>query len=327
MTSPQDGYPGQTPPQPSWAPPHVYAVAPPVFGPPATRPPRRVSIGAIVAIVLLALGLLGTAAFLVVSLWMLDSANSRIEDQQDRIDEQDDLIEKRETFGAAMNGLLGSAAELDGNLFADLVPVDDYQDIATNAWLNRWDLAAMDDDLAAVEEAAAELQAVRDAAGTQAATNASGSVYESVTDQLGGGFVASVVGDVDGFCEGDVLGCVSGADPFTIHYDAADAAVPYMTDWLETGIAYHEFAHVLQFTNPEPTETAVASFGGDVETMADCFALTYLSGWTLDHTVWTSSYQYWEVSLGYGYTCDEPQRQAIRDWYGQLGYTPVTITQ
>ncbi len=66
---------------------------------------------------------------------------------------------------------------------------------------------------------------------------------------------------------------------------------PWMTDFIQTGIAYHEFAHVLQFTNPEATDAAVAAFGGDVETMADCYSLTYLLGWTLDHTVWVSSFE------------------------------------
>ena len=51
-----------------------------------------------------------------------------------------------------------------------------------------------------------------------------------------------------------------------------------MNDWLRTGLAYHEYAHVLQFNNPEQTETAVESFGGDWETMADCYALTFLPG-------------------------------------------------
>ena len=100
-----------------------------------------------------------------------------------------------------------------------------------------------------------------------------------------------------------------------------------MTDWLRTGIAYHEFAHVLQFTNPGPTDTALESFDGDTETMADCFALTYLDGWTLDHTIWINRYRYWEVSIGYGYTCNETQRQVVRDWYGQLGFQSRPITQ
>ena len=61
--------------------------------------------------------------------------------------------------------------------------------------------------------------------------------------------------------------------------------------------------------------------------MADCYALTFLPGWTLDHTIWVSSYQYWNVSVGYGYTCTPDQAQVVRDWVGQLGYKHQPISQ
>ncbi|MFD1715591.1 hypothetical protein ACFSBZ_14045 [Amnibacterium flavum] len=33
-----------------------------------------------------------------------------------------------------------------------------------------------------------------------------------------------------------------------------------------------------------------------------------------------------DLSMGYGYTCDEAQRQVIRDWNSQLGFhiTPIS---
>ena len=124
-----------------------------------------------------------------------------------------------------------------------------------------------------------------------------------------------------------MLACVVSSDPYTVHFDAADTTLPYMNDWLRTGLAYHEFAHSLQMTNPGPTAVALEAFGGDSETMADCFALTYLDGWTLDHKIYVSSFEYWQVSIGYGYTCNDTQKQAIRDWYGQLGYQPAPISQ
>jgi hypothetical protein len=61
--------------------------------------------------------------------------------------------------------------------------------------------------------------------------------------------------------------------------------------------------------------------------MADCFALTYLPGWKLDHRIWINSYSWWDVSLGYGLTCDESQRQVVRNWYGSLGYEPRALSQ
>lgn len=84
---------------------------------------------------------------------------------------------------------------------------------------------------------------------------------------------------------------------------------------------------MLQFTNPELTEEAVEAFGGDHETMADCFALTYLAGWTLDHRVYVTRYSWWDVNIGYGYTCNDSQKQVVRDWYTQLGYTSEPISQ
>ena len=161
----------------------------------------------------------------------------------------------------------------------------------------------------------------------QASVNATGSVYESVIDELGGGWVASSIDDSDTLCQRDVLGCVKGDDPYTIHFDVTDNNAEWMTDFLRTGIAYHEFAHVLQMTNPEATEVALASFGGDHETMADCYALAYVPGWTLDHTIWVSDFMYWEISVGYGYTCDESQRQVVRDWYDGLGIVTGPISQ
>jgi hypothetical protein len=100
-----------------------------------------------------------------------------------------------------------------------------------------------------------------------------------------------------------------------------------MTEWLRTGVAYHEFAHVLQMMNPAPTEQALEHFAGDDETMADCFALTYLDGWTLEHRVWINRHDYWDIDIGYGHVCDDAQKQAVQDWYGTLGFQLEPITQ
>ncbi len=226
-----------------------------------------------------------------------------------------------------MNALLATASEFDGSLFDTIVPRAEYVALANRGWDGRWDASALDRATEQANAATADLEALLQAAQAQAASNVSGTTYEAVLDRLGGGFVGTVFDDADALCGEDVLACVSSVDPFVVHVDAADDAVPFANDFLRTGNMYHEFAHVLQFTNPGPTETAAAAFGGDWETMADCFALTYLDGWTLEQTIWTSSFEYWEVSLGYGYTCDEAQRQVMRDWYGALGYSPEPISQ
>ena len=294
---------------------------------PAPVAKRKRPVGAIITIVLLILGLATAVSFLVVYLLELQDAQARIEEQDLQINEQQKLIDKKETFGAAMEGLLETAGQFEGTLYSTIIPTSSYQLTASRAWTHRWDLEDLDGDIAKVNEATEKLDALLASASAEASSNATGSQYEATIDQLSGGYVASLIYDADTFCQSDVLACVDSSDPYTVHFDAADNNVEYTNDFVRAGIAYHEFAHVLQFTNPAPTEVALASFGGDEETMADCFALTFLDGWKLDHRIYVSSYMYWDVSIGYGYTCNDSQKQVVRDWYSQLGYTSAPISQ
>lgn len=206
------------------------------------------------------------------------------------------------------------------------MPWRTYDQLAERAWINRWDATRMSALTGRVGQVTAELESVWTSAQQEVSSNASGTTYEAVIDRLGGGFVRTVLDDQQcGTAHEGILGCVWESDPYLVHFSAAENTQPYMTDHIRTGIAYHEFAHVLQFTNPTPTDAALPAFDGDYETMADCFALTFLDGWTLDHQVWTSDYEYWDVSVGYGHVCSEPQRQAIRDWHAQLGVKPQVV--
>ncbi len=319
--------PSETSPAPGAAAPGPGVPPAATFG--AAPAPRR-SRGAIVAISILAVALvlaIGAGAWVAVQ-WMqaqqrISEQHDEIEQQQDEIDEQRDLIEKKEEFGAAMTGLMGSTAKFDGVLTATIVPWEDYRRLADRAWSHRWDATKLAADTEQAELAADQLELVWSTAQQEASTNASGTTYESVIDRLGAGFVRSVLDDERcGSDDDSILGCVLENDPYLVHFDAPANTLPYMTDELRTGIAYHEFAHVLQFTNRAATEATLPAFSGDFEVMADCFALTFLDGWKLDHRVWVSSYEYWDVNIGYGQTCSEPQRQAMRDWYAQLGVQP-----
>lgn len=291
-------------------------------------PQKRRRVGWIITVSLLGAALIATGAVLAFALIGLDGARAEIDHQRDLIDNQRDLIDKKEAFASAAQELMATAAQFDGLSYATIVETDYYTSLIGRGWDHRWIGHSLDLDTEDVRTATEELAGVLTAAQGEAATNATGTFFESLTDQLGAGFVKTSLDTADATCEQDVWGCVGGDDPFTIHYDASETgAQPYMSDWLRTGVAYHEYAHVLQMTNPEPTATAVTAFAGDWETMADCYALTYLPGWTLDHTIWVSDYQYWEVSVGYGYTCDEGQRQVIREWVDSLGYTHEPISQ
>ena len=293
---------------------------------PGPARPRR-SRGAVVAIWILGVALVlalaacawGAVQF-VLAQDRISQQQDRIREQQDEIEQQKELIEKKETFGAAMTGLMDTAARFDGVLTASLVPWGAYESLAQRGWTHRWDATAMNRDIEQVDAAHAELESVLGAADAEATSNATGTAYESVIDRLGRGFVRSIVDEqYCGTGDDGILGCVAEDDPYLVHFDAAGNGQPFMTDELRIGVAYHEFAHVLQFTNPEATAAALPAFGGDDEFMADCFALTFLDGWKLNHRVWVSSYEYWDVSVGYGRTCDAAQQQAVRDWYAQLG--------
>ena len=69
-------------------------------------------------------------------------------------------------------------------------------------------------DTAEARRTTDELNEVLAAARDQAATNASGTKYESVIDSLGSGFVTAVVDDADKLCEDDVLACVISNEPY-----------------------------------------------------------------------------------------------------------------
>jgi len=296
--------------------------------PPAEAQPPKRRRGMLVAVILLSIGFVAAGAGLTVALLQLDRALAQIDQQLDDLEEQRDLIDQKETFSSAAQELMDTAAQFDGVPHATLVDTNYLSSLIKRGWSHRWTSTSLERDITEVRELTEELSAVLAASQEQAASNGSGTFFETKTDQLGRGFVATALNTADAQCEEDVWGCVSGDDPFTIHYDAADmGGEPFMNDWLRTGLAYHEYAHVLQFTNPGPTTKAAEAFDGDWETMADCYALTYLPGWTLDHTIWVSSVEYWEVSVGYGYTCNGAQRDVIREWVASLGYVHEPISQ
>ncbi|HWL02467.1 MAG TPA: hypothetical protein VNQ52_08870 [Microbacteriaceae bacterium] len=315
----------------------VAAFDPPPAAPepatPALPPPRGRSAAAIVWIIVLAVLLLAAAGggvYLYLETQRLQAANEESErineEQRQLIDEQNELLDEKETFGAAMEDFMAKARSLDGVPIASLVPLDDVEALARNAWELRRSPASVASLTDSVRTHAEALQALIDTAAAQRGSNASGSLGESIIDELGAGHVRVVFDDPAPICGGDPIGCVSSEDPTLIHLDPNDFHAEYFDQTLQTLVAYHEFAHVLQFTNPGPTETAAAAFGDDWEFMADCYALTLTDSWTLDRRVWVSDFSYWDVSVGYGQVCDAGQRDVIRSWLGEVGfhYRPVT---
>ncbi|WP_343922626.1 hypothetical protein [Rhodoglobus aureus] len=263
----------------------------------------------------------------------LEQALDIVELRDQKINEQSELIDEKQTFGLAMDNLMAVVAEYEGVRVGGLVHLERYEGWAQQTWKDRWDAQEVREDTIRVEETSMALDEALAAAKVNASTNTTGTTMEAVTDSLGMGFANSALDDADTLCGQDVAGCVTSDDPYTAHYDAESDKRPYMNKWLRTGLAHHEYAHVLQFTNPEATEKAVGTFTAsatadapDYEIMADCFALTFLDGWEIEQTVWVSAYEYWEIT-GYGYTCNASQKQIIRDWYAAIAFIPRTVTQ
>lgn len=280
-----------------------------------------------VAIIMLAAALAVVVGVLVWIILELRSALDLIDEQSDQISDLNEMIDTRQEFGAAMDGLMATAAQLDGAPMAELVPFDDYQIAADAAWLHRRSPSAVSDYVEIVSAYQASLEVSLAHADAQRADNATGTRSERIVDELGGGFATVSYDNADKLCETDVIGCVTGDDPYVIHLDRNDLSHPAVDAWAERLVTLHEFAHVLQFTNPEATDAAADSFSGDWEYMADCYALNEMNEWTLDHRVWVSASQYWDTSYGYGKVCGQSQRDVIDSWLSELGVHYRGISQ
>jgi len=308
------------------------AALPPETPQPLPAPQRR-RHGPLVWIVVLAVLLAGAAAagvllYLQVQALQAEQRESeRVNEEQRRlIEEQEELLDRKETFGAAMEDLMSLAKRLDGVPVGGLLDLGEIEGLAREAWEQRRSPDSVASLSSSVLERTEALRAALEAADAELAGNGSGTLGESLIDGLGAGHVRVVYDDPAALCGGDPIGCVASDDPTLVHLDAGDFGAEYFDDALRTLVAYHEFAHVLQFTNPEPTGSAASAFGEDWEFMADCYALTLTDGWSLERRVWVGDFSYWDVSVGYGRVCDEAQRDAIRGWLGDVGfhYRPVS---
>lgn len=151
--------------------------------------------------------------------------------------------------------------------------------------------------------------------------NASGTVSEALVDEAGDGFI-DIAWDAATACsvaeeEGHTTtGCTSH-DPLGVHILPEDQM---FGDWGVRITTLHELAHLYQNADLEQrmledksaamTLMEQGLFEGSGEKMSDCYALTYTGGWTLENE---------QGSSGYGYVCNESERQAIREWAALVG--------
>ncbi len=146
--------------------------------------------------------------------------------------------------------------------------------------------------------------------------NASGTVSEALVEEAGNGFIdiawdAATACSVSGREGRTTAGCTSD-DPLAVHILPESEL---FGDWGVRITTLHELAHLYQNADleermSEDMSAAMALmdqglFEGSGEKLADCYALTYTGGWTLENE---------QGSSGYGYVCNESERQAIREW-------------
>lgn len=151
--------------------------------------------------------------------------------------------------------------------------------------------------------------------------NASGTVSEALVDEAGDGFI-DIVWDAATACrvsenEGRTTAGCTSHDPLGVHILPESQL---FGDWGVRITTLHELAHLYQNADLEQrmledrsaamTLMEQGLFEGSGEKMSDCYALTYTGGWTLENE---------QGSSGYGYVCDESERQAIREWAALIG--------
>lgn len=150
--------------------------------------------------------------------------------------------------------------------------------------------------------------------------NASGTISEALVDEAGDGFI-DIGWDAATACrtseeEGSkTAGCTSN-DPLGVHILPENEL---FGDWGVRITTLHELAHLYQYADLEQstdqdTSSSLALkeqgfFEGSGEKMSDCYALTYTGGWALESE---------QGSSGYGYVCNETERQAIREWAARI---------
>lgn len=227
----------------------------------------------------------------------------------------------RAAFEAERTKFTALAAQLDGNPVAPLVTrADEFERLEKSMAAPGITDAYAAQLVQRAQTAREELeQRIADASVRRA--NASGSVTEGIVDAAGAGFI-DIAWDAETACAASrnadegrfTAGCVS-EDPLAVHL-APEAQLP--GDMGMRVVVLHELTHLYQRADADahPDDVSAAAqlvdqgyFQGSSESMADCYALTYLDQWTLTFEGRT---------MGYGYVCGDEERALIRDWAARV---------
>lgn len=228
-------------------------------------------------------------------------------------------VDAKEEFSAAMGSLMSELAYFNGAQYAGKIPVTYIDGLVQEAYNSRESPTYVDLVTADVQALTEELKVVRETWESQKG-NSTGNSWEAVLDTLSKGYTVTVMYDYNNnVCSLASSGCVFSANPHVVNLnvDELNQAVNYWGadrgNWWFTGVTYHEYAHVMQFTNWNITEKYIATFGGDHELMADCYTDVYYDGGF--------------SSQSYNRGCSDEQKGAVQAWFNEITFVTPTFTQ
>lgn len=219
-------------------------------------------------------------------------------------------------FEAEREAYYELVAQLDGNPAAPLVTHEDvfrrYEERAASEGLTSFSAETLAQQARELREQLQ--QSIAEA--EKRRVNNSGTLTEDIVDQAGEGFI-DIRWDAASACPSSdeegwrTSACVTKEDSLTVRLLPEKE---FSSDWEKRMLVVHELAHVYQRADGTRFEdrnghadrlVEQGLFQGDLEKMADCYALTYHDEWSLSRG---------DVEIGYGYVCGESERKAIREW-------------
>lgn len=282
-------------------------------------PPRRNGVGCWLA----GCGCLTLAGIFLVVLFILGGLGSLTSPDEGTPSGQsgsDEIAENIATYQAELETIRTLSADFEGNPVAPLIldqpRLDEIAAEAADPDMNVFESRGLVQDINWVR---ANLEPIV-AAAQQRRANASGTASEALVDQAGNGYI-DIAWDAAEHC-GEVgepnkvtVACPTGGSSPVLHimkesYYPSQAAFEH--------VVLHELAHLYQSADQARFADSAGDvdrllaqglFNGSEESFADCYALTYQNLWTLD---------FGNITYGYGYICNDSERQALRDWAAAL---------
>lgn len=177
-------------------------------------------------------------------------------------------VDVKDTFNSVAHTLFEELHYFDGKPYKELFPTGRYNEIIQSAYEFRNDPAMVKLYTEDMQEQLDEVLAMK-ATWEERKGNSSGTSYETTLDTLSGGYSDMVLfrAESDNKCApANSSGCVWGRAPnvVNLNLDQKDLAMQWyggeFAEWWFNGIAYHEFAHVLQYSNQAVLKNHVGVF-------------------------------------------------------------------